>query len=135
KFSEQAQKIPGIESVTIISGRSIISGAGSNYGFMMIKMEGFKQRNTPEKSADAVIGKLFGLAGSSFPDAKMIFFQPPSIPGFGMSGGFDLKLLDRSGADIKDFDKATQDYIAALMQRPEILYAQTSLNTNYAQYE
>src|SRR5690606_2325541 len=63
KFSEQAQKIPGIESVTIISGRSIISGAGSNYGFMMIKMEGFKERDSEEKSAETVIGKLFGLAG------------------------------------------------------------------------
>ena len=135
EFSEQAQQIPGIESVTIISGRSIISGAGSNYGFMMIKMDGFKERTTDDKAADVVIGKLFGLAGQGFPEAKMIFFQPPSIPGFGMSGGFEMKLLDRSGGDIKDFDKVTQDYLAALMQRPEILYAQTSLNTNYAQYE
>ncbi len=135
EFSEKAQQIPGIESVTIISGRSIISGAGSNYGFMMIKMEGFKERTTDDKAADVVIGKLFGLAGQGFPEAKMIFFQPPSIPGFGMSGGFEMKLLDRSGGDIKDFDKVTQDYLAALMERPEILYAQTSLNTNYAQYE
>src|SRR5690554_3761911 len=135
QFSEQAQQIPGIESVTIISGRSLISGAGSNYGFMMIKMEGFDQRTTDEKAADVVIGKLFGLAAQGFPDAKMIFFQPPSIPGFGMSGGFEMKLLDRSGGDIKAFDKVTQEYVAALMERPEILYAQTSLNTNFAQYE
>lgn len=135
EFSTKAQKIPGIESVTIISGRSLISGAGSNYGFMMIKMEGFKERKTDDKAADVVIGKLFGLAAQGFPDAKMIFFQPPSIPGFGMSGGFEMKLLDRSGGDIKEFDKVTQEYIAALMERPEILYAQTSLNTNFAQYE
>src|SRR5690554_3228850 len=105
EFSTEAQKIPGIESVTIISGRSLISGAGSNYGFMMIKMEGFKERKTDDKAADVVIGKLFGLAAQGFPDAKMIFFQPPSIPGFGMSGGFEMKLLDRSGGDIKEFDK------------------------------
>ncbi|HLW62028.1 MAG TPA: efflux RND transporter permease subunit [Flavobacterium sp.] len=135
EFSEQAQQIPGIESVTIISGRSLISGAGSNYGFMMIKMEGFDQRTTDEKAADVVIGKLFGLAGQGFPDARMIFFQPPSIPGFGMSGGFEMKLLDRSGGDIREFDKVTQQYLAALMERPEILYAQSSLDTNFAQYE
>ena len=134
-FSEQAEKIPGIESVTVISGRSIISGAGSNYGFMMIKMEGFKERDSEEKSAETVIGKLFGLAGKNFPDAKMIFFQPPSIPGFGMSGGFEMKLLDKSGGDLKEFDKTTQEFLGALMQRPEIMYAQTSFNTNYAQYE
>lgn len=135
EFSAQAQKIPGVESVTVISGRSIISGAGSNYGFLMIKMEAFAKRTTPEKATDAVIGQLFGLAGKNFPDAKMIFFQPPSIPGFGMSGGFEMKLLDKSGGDLKDFDKVTQDYIAALMQRPEVMYAQTSFNTNYSQYE
>jgi len=135
EFSAQAQKIPGVESVTVISGRSIISGAGSNYGFLMIKMEAFAKRTTPEKATDAVIGQLFGLAGKNFPDAKMIFFQPPSIPGFGMSGGFEMKLLDKSGGDLKEFDKVTQDYIAALMQRPEVMYAQTSFNTNYSQYE
>lgn len=135
RFSKRAQQIPGIESVTVISGRSLISGAGSNYGFMMIKMEGFEERTTDDKAADVVIGKLFGLAAQEFADAKMIFFQPPSIPGFGMSGGFELKLLDRSGGDIKEFDKVTQEYLATLMQRPEILYAQTSLNTNFAQYE
>jgi len=135
EFSAQAQKIPGVESVTVISGRSIISGAGSNYGFLMIKMEAFAKRTTPEKATDAVIGQLFGLAGKNFPDAKMIFFQPPSIPGFGMSGGFEMKLLDKSGGDLKEFDKTTQEYIAALMQRPEVMYAQTSFNTNYSQYE
>lgn len=135
EFSEKARQIPGIESVTVISGRSIISGAGSNYGFLMIKMEPFDQRKDEEKATDVVIGKLFGLAAQGFPDAKMIFFQPPSIPGFGLSGGFEMKLLDRTGGDLKDFDQVTQDYLAALMQRPEILYAQTSFNTNYAQYE
>ena len=135
EFSAQAEKIPGIESVTVISGRSIISGSGSNYGFLMIKMEPFAKRKSAEKATDAVIGQLFGLAGKNFPEAKMIFFQPPSIPGFGMSGGFEMKLLDKSGGDLKDFDKVTQDYIAALMQRPEIMYSQTSFNTNYSQYE
>ena len=135
EFSKQAEKIPGVESVTVISGRSIISGSGSNYGFLMIKMKPFSERKTDETSTDAAIGQLFGLAGKNFPEAKMIFFQPPSIPGFGFSGGFELKLLDKSGGDLKEFDKKTQEYISALMQRPEIMYAQTPFNTNYAQYE
>lgn len=135
KFSLQARQIPGIETVTFISGRSIISGSGSNYGFMLIKLKPFAERTTPELATDAVIGQLFGLAGKDFPDAKMIFFQPPSIQGFGTSAGFEMKLLDKSGGNLKDFDKTTQEFLGALMQRPEIMYAQTSLNTNYAQYE
>ncbi len=135
EFSAKAEKIPGVEFVTVISGRSILSGSGSNYGFLMVRMKDFKERTTDDTSTDAVVGKLFALANKDFPEAKMIFFQPPSIPGFGFSGGFDMKLLDRSGGDIKDFDAVAKDYIQALSQRPEILYAQTSFDTSYAQYE
>src|SRR5690606_22314751 len=34
-----------------------------------------------------------------------------------------------------DLDMATKEYLNALMQRPEIMYAQSSFNTNYPQYE
>lgn len=134
-FESAARQIPGIESTTVISGFSFLSGAGSNYGLAMIKLLPFEDREAPELATDAVIGKLFGLAATQFQDASMIFFQPPSIPGFGLSSGFEMKLLDRSGGSLTDFDQVSKDYVMELMKRPEILYAQTSLNTNFAQYE
>lgn len=135
QFQQAASQIPGVETVTVISGRSLISGAGSNYGMALIKMKPFKERITPDLATDVVIGKLFGLAATQFQDAKMIFFQPPSIPGYGMSSGFEMKLLDKSGGSLKEFDETAKAYMAELMNRPEILYAQTSFNTNFAQYE
>ncbi|MCP1994983.1 efflux RND transporter permease subunit [Flavobacterium sp. HSC-61S13] len=135
KFEKAAAQIPGVETVTVITGNSIISGAGSNYGMGLIKMKSFKERKSKEMATDVVIGKLFGLAAMQFPDAKMIFFQPPSIPGFGMSSGFELKLLDKSGGSLNDFDVIAKNYLGELMKRPEIMYAQTSFNTNFAQYE
>lgn len=134
QFEAQASQIPGIAGITVISGNSIISGAGSNYGMVLIKLKDFEERVTPDTAIQTIIGKLFGVA-AGFSDAQMIFFQPPSIPGFGMSSGFELKLLDKSGGDINDFDKVAKEYLGALMQRPEIMYAQTSLNTNFPQYE
>ncbi len=135
QFSTMAQQIPGIDAVTVASGFSFISGSGSNYGMVLIKLKDFAERTTPDLATDVVIGKLFGLAATQFQDAKMIFFQPPSIPGFGMSSGFELKLLDRSGGSLTDFDAKSKEYLAALTERPEIMYAQSSFNTNYAQYE
>ena len=134
QFEAQASQIPGIAGVTVISGNSIISGAGSNYGMVLIKLKDFEERVTEDTAIQTIIGKLFGLA-AGFSDAQMIFFQPPSIPGFGMSSGFELKLLDKTGGDINDFDKVAKEYLGALMQRPEVMYAQTSLNTNFPQYE
>ncbi|RLZ09117.1 efflux RND transporter permease subunit [Faecalibacter macacae] len=134
QFEAAATQIPGIDKVTVISGNSIISGSGSNYGMVLVKLKPFAERKTEDTAIQTIVGKLFGVA-AGFTDAQMIFFQPPSIPGFGMSSGFELKLLDKTGGDINDFDKVAKEYLGALMQRPEIMYAQTSLNTNFPQYE
>jgi len=135
EFSKIVQTFPGVEGVTVVSGFSFINGQGSNYGMAMIKLKDFAERTTPDVATDAIIGKLFGLAATQFQDARMIFFQPPSIPGFGMSSGFEMKLLDKTGGSLTDFDQKSKEYLGALMQRPEIMYAQSSFNTNYAQYE
>ncbi|MDM1368943.1 efflux RND transporter permease subunit [Myroides marinus] len=135
EFSKIVQTFPGVEGVTVVSGFSFINGQGSNYGMAMIKLKDFAERTTPDVATDAIIGKLFGLAATQFQDARMIFFQPPSIPGFGMSSGFEMKLLDKTGGALTDFDQKSKEYLGALMQRPEIMYAQSSFNTNYAQYE
>jgi HAE1 family hydrophobic/amphiphilic exporter-1 len=82
----------------------------------------------------SIIGKMFGSV-SSIREAKIIFFAPPVISGFGISGGFSFELQDKSGKDIAIFSKVGNDFLAALNQRPEIQYASTSFNPNFPQYQ
>jgi len=131
---EKAKQIPGVKGVTVINGRSLISGAGTNYGLGFVKLEEWSERESEDQSSTAIIGKLFGIA-ATIPDANIIFFEPPSIPGFGLSGGFEVNLLDKSGGSFSDLDETTQKFIGALMQHPEIKYGQTSFSTKYPQYE
>ncbi len=134
ELNRRAQQIPGIETVSMVNGFSFLGGAGSNYGLGFIKLEGWDEREGEGMSAEAMIGKLFG-ATAGISDANIIFFQPPSVPGFGASSGFELKILDRTGGSFEDLEAATQTYLAELSAQPEILYARTSFNTNYPQYE
>ena len=134
EIAERARQIPGVESVTMVNGFSLIGGAGSNYGLGFIKLANWDDRGDESMSSEAIIGQLFG-AGAQIPDADILFFEPPSVPGFGVSSGFEMQILDRSGGSFNDLDAAAQQYLNDLMQRPEILYAQTSFNTNYPQYE
>ena len=131
---KKAKDIPGVRGVTVINGRSLISGAGTNYGLGFVKLEDWDKREADDQSANAIIGKLFGVA-ATIPDANIIFFAPPSIPGFGLSGGFEVNLLDKSGGSFEDLDKTTQQFIGNLMKHPEIQYGQSSFNTKYPQYE
>lgn len=134
EFRQAASQIPEIEGMTLVSGFSFINGQGSNYGMGMFRLKKFNERKGEEASINTVIGKLFGIAGQ-MPESKSIFFAPPSIPGFGFSSGFELKLLDKSGGTLQEFNEVANQYLQELSKRPEIMYAQTSLNTSYAQYE
>ena len=134
KLYDKIESIDGIVAVNFIKGRSLISGAGSNFGFGIIKLEDWANRTDPSLSAQAITGKLFGVA-SRIPDANIIFFSPPSIRGFGNSSGFEINLLDKFGGEFADLDKANKEFSMALMSHPEIKYATSAFNTNYPQYE
>lgn len=134
ELSEKVRNIPGVSDVSLVSGFSILNGAGSNFGIGFIKLDNWSERSTDDLSVDAITAQLFGAA-ATIPDANILFFAPPSVPGFGASSGFEMKVLDRSGGSFNELSETTQSYLQALSQRPEVLYAQTSFNTNYAQYE
>lgn len=135
QVQQEAQNIPGISDISIISGISLLTGAGSNNGILLMRLTDINARaEIPEQSVESIIGQLFALS-AKIPEARMIFFGPPSIPGFGVSTGFELQVLDKQGGDAISLDENTQNYLAALNARPEIKYAQTFFNTSYPQYE
>lgn len=127
-------QIPGVKGGSLIKGSSFLGGAGNNYGLGFIRLDDLKDRDADSLSAQSITGKMFGVA-AQIPEANIIFFSPPSIPGFGNSTGVELNLLDRSGGSFTELDKVTQEFIGKLSQRPEIQYAQSSFNTKYPQYE
>lgn len=129
-----ARQIPEIENILKINGRGMISGAGSNYGMVIMRLKHWSQRKGKGQDVQSVIRKLFGMT-SGIKDARIIFFAPPTIQGFGTSGGFSFQLQDRTGRDIASFYKVSTDFLAALNERPEIQYASTSFDPNFPQYQ
>lgn len=134
KLNKRVKKVPGVSGTSFTSGYSLIGGAGSNFGLGFIILDDWSQRKADSLSADAIIEKLF-KAGAGLPGAKLLFFQPPSIRGYGTADGFQFELLDKYGGSFQDLDKQSQKFLEKLNQRSEIQYAQTSFNTNYPQYE
>lgn len=131
---DKLEQIPGVAGGTLVNGYSLISGAGSNYALGFIKLDPWDEREADSLSADALTAKMFA-AGATMSDANILFFAPPSVPGFGVSSGFELNVLDRLGGEFTELDRVTKEYLMQLMQRPEIMYAQSSFNTAYPQYE
>ena len=134
ELSAKLRQLPGVQGASMVNGFSMISGAGSNFGIGFIKLDSWDDRKADSLSSVALAAKMFQIA-STIPDANMVFFAPPSVPGFGVSSGFEMNVLDRFGGDFNEFDRATQEFLGQLMQRPEIMYAQSAFNTNYPQFE
>ncbi|MDX8570414.1 efflux RND transporter permease subunit [Elizabethkingia sp. HX QKY] len=131
EVTEIAKKIEGVENVTTLAGYSIVTEiAGASYGMAMINLKDWKDRNISVNEFIAELSKK--TKGIS--DAQIEIFAPPTVPGFGNTSGFELRLLDRSGGDIVNTDKVTKEFIKKLNEAPEIQNSFTSFDATFPQY-
>ncbi|MGL6125654.1 efflux RND transporter permease subunit, partial [Chryseobacterium artocarpi] len=126
-----AKKIEGVENVTTLAGYSIVTEiAGSSYGMAMINLKDWKQRSISVNDLITELSqKTKGIA-----DAQIEIFAPPTVPGFGNTSGFELRLLDRTGGTIENTDKITKDFVKKLNEAPELQNSFTSFDATFPQY-
>lgn len=127
------RSVPAVQSSTMISGYSFIGGQGPSYGSFIVKLKDWEERGMKESST-VVFANLYLRSRDVFKDAQVLFFQPPMIPGYGVTNGFTFNLQDRTGGDINKFFEVAQDFLAKLKERPEIESAQTTFNPNFPEY-
>jgi len=126
-----ARTIPQVTHTLRILGRNFISGAGSSYGMIVIRLKPWDER--PGISNNDVIAALIKKT-AHIRSAEIRFISLPTITGFGITGGFSLQLQDKGGHSADEFYKVSQTFLGALNKRPEIQYAITSYNPNFPQY-
>ncbi|BAP30450.1 hydrophobe/amphiphile efflux-1 (HAE1) family transporter [Chryseobacterium sp. StRB126] len=126
-----AKKIKGVENVTTLAGYSIVTEiAGSSYGMAMINLKDWKERSISVNELITELSeKTKGIA-----DAQIEIFAPPTVPGFGNTSGFELRLLDRTGGTIENTDKITKDFVKKLNEAPELQNSFTSFDATFPQY-
>ena len=125
---------PAVERRSAVTGISFIGGQGSSYGSFIIKLKDWEERSMLQ-SSEVVYGSLFMRAQKLFKDAQVLFFTQPMIPGYSASSDIELNMQDKTGGKLERFNDVTNEYMAALMKRPEIRTAQSTFNPNFPQYE
>ncbi|MDR9398704.1 MAG: efflux RND transporter permease subunit [Salibacter sp.] len=131
---DEIEQIEGVRTATTIAGRNFFSGNGSSYGMGFILLENWENRDNEKESIEAITGQLFKRS-KKIKDADIIFFTPPSIPGFGSSDGFQVELLDKSAGELKQMNDVAEEFIGKLREREEIAFASNSFSTEFPQYE
>jgi HAE1 family hydrophobic/amphiphilic exporter-1 len=135
KVRDILQSTPGVDIVGSISGLNFLTNAAqSNSAVEFAILKPWDQR-PPEQSASNLVAqlrpKLLGL-----PEAIVLSFDPPSIPGLGTTGGFEFQLEDLSGRGSVALNDVAQALIAEARKQPELSAQQlfTSFSTSTPQF-
>ena len=132
KLEDILKDTPEIEHYSRVAGYGLVSGQGTSYGTIVIRLKDWDDRKGSEHSSDAVVARL-NAQFSNIKDARVFSFQPGMIPGYGMGNSIELNLQDRTGGDMTAFYQSVMQFLGALNERPEVAMAYTSYAMNFPQ--
>src|SRR5580704_11556037 len=121
------RKEEGVSDVITVSGLNYVTKANQSSSAAV-----FAILKPWDKRGSALTGgKILASAREKLrdiPEARVLGFEPPSIPGLGTFGGFEFQVEDLTGKGSQAVDEITQALIAEARKQPEI-NGQTVLTT------
>ena len=122
-FAAQAREIvaaqPEVETVIEINGTNFLANAPqSNSGVLIPVLKPWDERPGAAHTTGAIVRRLQPLLWT-LPGGMAFPFNPPSIPGLGTVGGFQLQLVDRAGLGTDRLFAAAQELIAEAAKHPD----------------
>lgn len=132
KLQKICEETEGVESVSSLAGYEIMTeGRGSNAGTCLINLKPWSERH---HSVHEIMEELEEETKDL--GAVIEYFEPPAVPGFGSSGGFAMRLLDKTNStDYHEFERINNNFMEALSKRKELTGLFTFFSANYPQYE
>lgn len=113
------QEKDNVETVLTVAGFSF-AGSGQNAGMAFIKLKDWSLRDSPERSANAIIGRAMGFL-FSIKEAQVYAFNLPAIPELGTATGFDFYLQDRGGLGHEQLMAARNQLLGLAAQNPNLV--------------
>ncbi|MFQ1867056.1 efflux RND transporter permease subunit [Aeromonas veronii] len=108
-----------VDSVLTVSGFSF-AGSGQNAGMAFIKLKDWSERKSPDRSANAIIGRAMGYL-FNIKEAQVFAFNLPPIPELGTATGFDFFLQDRGGIGHDKLMAARNQLLGMAAQDPTLV--------------
>ncbi len=124
--------VPAVENLTTLSGYSLITeAAGASFGMMMINLKPWQDRKETVKELIPILKEKT----KHINDAAIEFMPPPTVPGFGNTSGFELRIIDKTGSgDLQKTATVTNQLIDKIKKGGVVNSAYTSFDPNFPQY-
>ena len=118
-----------VEDVIQVSGFNILNGtSASNGGFISVMLKEWHQRPPLNEVMGKLQGQLMGL-----PEATIMAFAPPTLPGLGNASGFNLRILAQAGQSSAELEQVTRQVLRMANQHPQLSQVFTTWSSNVPQ--
>ncbi len=118
QMDEHFMKDPAVDKIVTVAGFSFF-GRGQNGGIAFVALKDWAERNSPDLTAKATVGRAFGVF-SRIKDAIVFPLNPPAIRELGNSSGFDMRLQDRGGLGHEKLLEARNMLLGMAMKNPAV---------------
>ncbi len=135
KVSAMLQADPAVETVTAITGFSVLSGGMmSNAGTAFVVLKPWDERTKREDIVFGVAGRANMQAYAGIPEAQVYALVPPSVPGMGAVGGLQVMLEDTLSRPVSELASVLNQVIVEGNQNPALSSVFSSYRANVPQY-
>ena len=135
RLAADIRELSGVNQVISVVGFDMLgNGIKANTAVLFVGLEPWSSRKDPATQLDAIIGQVQGKA-DLFPEASIMAFNIPALPGLGMVGGLTMVLQDISGHSKEELDDITKKFILAANQLPEVTAVYSTYKSDSPGYE
>ncbi len=126
QVEEIAKAQDGVEDVIIVNGYSMLSGGfATNAGLAIIVLKPWDERQSLRPIYQHLAAQYLAI-----PEANILTFPPPPIPGVGTAAGFDYRLQALGSQTPVEIAETARSLIVAANARPEIASAYTTFSAD-----
>jgi multidrug efflux pump len=127
------ENTPGVANVIAVGGYSILQGTVvPNAAFIIAVLEPWDERGTPELGLRAIMQNI-APKFAAIPQAVIIPFTPPPIPGLGTTGGFEFVLQDTESRSPQSLASVLNGFIFAANGEPQVTSVFSTFGANSPQ--
>jgi hydrophobe/amphiphile efflux-1 (HAE1) family protein len=134
KVEEKVKEIPEMESFAVAVGYGMMSGSGSNYATLIVRLKNWDERPGMNHLIDLVLGRFY-YACMDIKNVQVMPFQLPQVPGYGSNNSVNLVVQDLNDGDLAEFANLVKNFLTKLGERPEISMAMTSYSDRFPKYQ
>ena len=108
-----------VVNVYTVGGFSFM-GSGTNTAIIFVGLKNWSERGTPDKSAQAIVGRVNAQFAAD-KGMDVMALNMPSLPELGSVSGFDFRLQDKTGLGYEALLGAREELLGKANQHPDLM--------------